>query len=478
MMHLLKFCNKRLNTNILKIFGMLAFTCSLSFGQSFKSIYKKAYHFSTTNKDSAIYNAKKLVKMAKSNNEKYMAFHMLGNTATYKGLNNLAMTGYRQAMKYSNIQEKYKVYNSLGRRMYYSGDNEKALKIAEECIIFFKENNADISLSYAYDLKANILLDKGDISSFWYFKKSAKLKNDKEVGFTYAQLANALYRFNMIDSAIHYQQLAMQNYPLKDPDSRAENYAKLAKYMATSDGHENALTWLKKANDQENKSSKVRSILSSAYLLYYLKTNDKEELVRESAKLNMLLEIMISSATNNVDKRSYIKVARDLCRDVIKANPEEYIKTSMKAKLNEYNKYEIGYKKGREHGRNEQKLINEIFGEKPNKSGTDRILTIFFAIVSAIMLVLHFVKIRWRKSKEIRKVNEIRKDKTIERIEELISARLDNTNISIIKMLQDNLGYEEIAEQLDMKDGTVRKRMIRLAKRLNRDGITDIRYFL
>lgn len=117
---------------------MLVLTYTLSFGQGFDDIYKKAYKFSTTNQDSALFYAEKLSKIAETDKQKYKAFYMLGNSASYAGLNTLSLSSYKAAMKFATGIKKYKCNNSIGAKLSDIGQYKKAISIANNSINYLK----------------------------------------------------------------------------------------------------------------------------------------------------------------------------------------------------------------------------------------------------------------------------------------------------------------------------------------------------
>lgn len=424
---------------------MLVLTYTLSFGQGFDDIYKKAYKFSTTNQDSALFYAEKLSKIAETDKQKYKAFYMLGNSASYAGLNTLSLSSYRKAMKFAKGIKKYKCNNSIGAKLSDIGQYKKAISIANNSINHLKSIRTRQSirtLSYAYDLKANALLGQKNEGCIYFFRKSLRLKNKKEIGFSHYQIVNAFYFFGMIDSAVFYQKKAVETFPVKTYDYTAKMKALLAKYLLSKGDTKNALMWLNSANKIPQVSSMVKAELHQIKALYSIGIKNKE-----LKNMDKALQSAIAQSENIIDK---------------KARHNEAIRF--------YNDISILEKRGGKEC-NEDNIV--VKSSKKNTQPGTSMFNWIFGATSLILLIMYLFKKPSILTKTSMAPEPIKKDEQIiTRIEQRTGAGVSESNKEIILLLFQGKTFKEVARELGMKEGTVYKKMGRLAKKA---GKTDIR---
>lgn len=442
----LSVCNKYyLSNKIIKTFGMLVLPYTLSFGQSFHDVYKKAYKFSTINQDSALFYSKRLVKIARTNKQKYKAYYMLGNSANYVGLTNLSINSYKAAMKFATGIKIYKCYNSMGIKLNEIGQYKKAILIADSSIRYLKNistSQSIKSLAYAYDLKANALLGQKNEGSIHFFRKSLRLKNKKEIGFSYYQIAKAFYFFGMIDSAVFYQKKAVETFPIKTSDYQAKMKALLAKYLINKGDIKNALVWLNSANKIPRVSNIIKAELHQIKALYNIGVKNKE-----LKNMNSALQSAIAESKNVVDKKARHNEAIELYNDIITLDQSI------------------------EKGHNRDSIITKTSSQ--NTQPETPIFSWIFGITSLILLVMYALKKPSIFAKTSTAPEIIKKDEQIiVRIEQRTGTIVSDSNKEIVLLLFQGKTFKEVAKELNMKEGTVYKKMERLAKKA---GKTDIR---
>lgn len=441
---------------------------NLAAGQNFKKAYKKAYSYAQTNSDSCLKYTQVAKTLANNNRQQYKAFRMAGYTAINAKLNDLALDNYRKAMSFAQTQEgRSKCFISIGWCLFNIGEKEEAEKIANECI---RDNIPD--LSYAYDLKANILLDQYDDECITLFKKSLTLKKEDEKGIVYHQIAKAFYRFGKIDKAIHHQRLAVDKFPLKDSYYKAKNRATLAKYLINKGSLDEAANHLEKADLVGSRDNEAKAIVSQAWTLYHLANGKKAKAVESYTKFDMLISNKIKEAKNANDKKAYCKTAIELYKELLNAKPNDQVKSKSKAKLDVFRALLEGIDSGIELKRKEEMFRriyeNELEKQKNKKGGSNLVWWFFFAAITVVAGLLIRLPSTKKEVQEFQHKNAI-----IARIEHVTKTIINDENKMIIEQLASGESYKNIAITMDLKEQTIRRRMIRLAQKANK---TDIRH--
>ena len=302
----------------------LCFTllCHIAKAQtSFEETYKKAYAFTTTNTDSALFWAQKCTKIAQTQSQKYKAYYFLAYNASRKCLFGLANKGYTKAAYFAkDSSKKYKAVNSLADTYLSSGNLELALKYNQISISFFKRHKNWKSLSYSYQLKANMLYKQKNYEAIELLRKVIRLRLEyapKEVGFAYHRLAETFHTFNILDSAIVYQQKALETYPIQTPEQRAFLRLQLAKYYIF-----NEQAALAKPHLQIAQSLKKRPLTQiqacHVQALYYSKTNQTQAALAEFARCDSLVESLIVAAPDVVTRQTIAEQAKQMYQDALK----------------------------------------------------------------------------------------------------------------------------------------------------------------
>jgi len=299
-----------------------ALLCHIAKAQtSFEETYKKAYGFTTTNTDSALFWAQKCAKIARTQEQKYKGYYFLAYNASRACLFGLANKGYIKAVHFAkDSSNKYKSINSLADTYLSSGDLEQALKYNQKSISFLKKHKNWKSLSYAYQLKANILYKEKNYEAIELLRKVIRLRLQyapKEVGYAYHRLAETFHTFNILDSAIVYQQKALDTYPIQTPEQQAFLRIQLAKYYIF-----NEQAALAKPHLQIAQALKKRPLtqLQACHVqaLYDSKTSQTQAALTKFAQCDSLVEALLDEAPDVVTRQTIAEQARILYQDALK----------------------------------------------------------------------------------------------------------------------------------------------------------------
>lgn len=444
---------------------------NLAAGQNFKKAYKKAYSYAQTNSDSCLKYTQIAKTTARNDQQRYKTFYIAGYVSSNVGLLDLSLENYQKALKYAHSpNDKGKAYIAIGWRLFDISEKDKAEKIANECIKYFAANDIKEDLSYAYDLKANILLDQYNQKCISFFEKSLNLKKEDEKGIVYHQIAKAFYRFGKVDKAIHYQRLAVDKFPLKSPDYKAKNWATLAKYLINKGNLGEAANAIEKADLAGSKGNEGKAIVHQAWVLYYLASG--KAAIANYARFDALMSNKVREAKNANDKKAYCKTAIELYKELLNAKPNDQVKSKSKAKLDVFRALLAGIDSGIELKRKEEMFRriyeNELEKQKNKKGGSNLVWWFFFAAITVVAGLLARLLSTRKEVQEFKRKNAI-----IARIEHITKTIINDENKTIIELLASGESYKNIALTMDLKEQTIRRRMIRLAEKANK---TDIRH--
>lgn len=434
----------------------------------FKKLHEKAYEFYKVNQDSTLFYGRKMASIAKTKYQKYQSFYMIGHAAKNLHLYNLSLESYRSALE--NAQDKEQINKSkqaIAWRLFDTGKIYEAEKIANECVLV-----KDKYLSYAHDLKATILLNNGyPHRAISHFQKSLILKPKNQKGYVYYQISRAFFRNNQIDSAIHHQRKAISTFPLKSKNDRVKMTATLAKYLIVGKQIKSGLEWLNKAENIEGLSNQSKALIESIKVI-----NEQSEV--SLARLETLTEVLISGAQSENDKLAEIKNAIYRYKDILSVRPANFIKTRCKTHIKDFKIYLEGIENGIQKGSIEGSLITEIFPNNTIKTSPKKQskwpLIIF--VITLALATLYFTISRFRKSKDKpdnRRVLIKKASAEINRIESLTKTKISEENKYIIGLLKEGYSFKEVSEITNIKEGTIRQRMRRIAEK---GGKNDIRH--
>ena len=289
--------------------------------QNYKETYKKAHDFTSTNPDSAMIWAEKCLELATDSIQKYQAHYLRAFNANKLCLHGQAINDYRLAAKTTtDSMSKYDVINSLAKTYFRSGQYIKASRLNNDCIPYFINYKHWESLSYAYELKGEILLKQQHYGALELFRKAVKLREKhepKRIGFAYAEMAKAFAQLNMYDSAIIYRRKAIANYPLKSPDETANQQTLLAKHLLSGGKPKQALRYLQKAQ-QLKKNPMTELFWNHTIGLYFMRINASTEARASFTRCEALYQGLLAKAPDIITKRTISEYAQDMYADFMK----------------------------------------------------------------------------------------------------------------------------------------------------------------
>lgn len=433
----------------------------------FKKLHEKAYSFYALDHDSTLFYGRKMKLIARTKAQKFQAFYMIGYASEHLNLRDLSLISYKKALRNSESRtNNVKCKISIASQLLSIGKSEEAKVLAKECLAHKTKY-----ISYAHDLNATILLGEGKAKqSINHFRKSISLKNNNEKGFVYNHIANTFFKLKQIDSAIHYQKIAISKFPLKSANDRAKMATTLAKYLIVNKQIKSGLEWLKKAESIEGISTQSKALIQSIKIVH-------EQSEASLVRLETLTEVLVNESQNENDKLAEIKSAIDRYNDILSVHPANFIKTRCKTHIKDFKIYLEGVESGIQKGSIEGGLITEIFPKKTVKISPKKQSKwppIIF-IITLTLATLYFTISRLRKSKDkpdSRRVLIKNASTEINRIESLTSVKLSEENKYIIALLKSGKTFKEVSEITNIKEGTIRQRMRRIAEK---GGKNDIR---
>lgn len=298
-----------------------ALLCHLAKAQtSFEETYKKAYGFTTTNADSALFWIQKCTKLAKNQEQLYKVYYLSGFNANRLCLFGSAMKNYTKALSFAiDSLSYYRANIALAKTLLSTGNLTKSFSLNQKSIHYNLQHKQWNQLSYAYDLKAWILRKQNDYSALSVSRQALKLKKrytPNEIGYGYKNLAEIFEAFNLLDSAIVYQKKALATYPIQTPEQQAFLQIQLAKYYIFNDQ-----ATLAKPHLQVARSLKKRPLtevqFSHVQGLYYSKTGQNKAALAEFARSDSLLEVLLTEAPDVVTRQTIDEQAKQLYQDAL-----------------------------------------------------------------------------------------------------------------------------------------------------------------
>ena len=286
--------------------------------QNYEKAYKKAYAFTKTNPDSAMLWAEKCLNLAKNNNELYRGHYLRGFNAKKIGMYGQAAYDYTQARSFTTDSTIYfKVTNSLANTFLDAGKPAEAIKLNEQSIEYNKRNKEWENLSYSYEVKSNILRKQKDKMALELLRKALYLRKTyapRQIGYTYETMAMAFAAFNMPDSAIRYQHLTLENYPIKSPNHLANLATQLAKYLIQNKQSNEALAYLEKAQVLK-KTPMAKFFWLHTYGLYFIQQNNGIRARQMFVRCEDLYKHMLAKASDIVTRRTINECGKELYQD-------------------------------------------------------------------------------------------------------------------------------------------------------------------
>lgn len=446
--------------------------CTAGLAQhNFKETYKKAHAFTTTNQDSALVWAKKCVFQAKSDHEKYQASYLLGFNSYRMHLYGLALKGYSQAIKYAiDSTKKYKSMNSLASVYLSIGAYSKANKLNLQSINYFKKRQQWRSLSYAYELKSIILQKQKDYAALSVLYQALKLRKKyapKEIGYAYHNLATGFATFNQYDSAVAYQRLAVEQYPLKSPDKIAQQKILLAKYLLFANQVNKARPYLKDAQ-KIRKLPMTELVWCHTLGLYLSHKQQNQRAAQTFAHCDSLLQNLLNEAPDVVTRKTISEQALEMYRDVLKLKNLKAV-----ARVRYEGKLQLIQAKLESYGK-ELTLKDTIHSkgfsqEKSISSNSSGLPTYFWwlLLTGTIGLLGYWI---WRKTHQtapptpemLELVNE---RKLIAQLEEKMGASLEVDTREMVLLCYRGKSFSEIAQLMRISRDTVRGRFRSIAQK-------------
>lgn len=288
--------------------------------QNYQKVYDKAREYMYTSSDSAILWADKCLAIAVTYEQKYKVYFLRGFNANKLCLYGQALRDYRQARHFAPDSGAYfRVNNNLANIYFYAGKYDQASKLNQQCIAFNKQAQQWVRLSYNYEVKSNILCQQKNKAALSALRQSFKLKKKHapdQIGYVYECFAQAFSVFQVYDSALVYQQLAIEHYPIKSEQKQAILYTQLARYLILNNQAPQALPCLQKVRDFR-KTAMVDLFWYHTLGLYFAKTQRKHKATHIFHYCDSLLQNLLDQAPNLLAQRSINEEAKDMYADVL-----------------------------------------------------------------------------------------------------------------------------------------------------------------
>lgn len=288
--------------------------------QGFDRTYKKARAFTITNQDSALVWATKCIGLAQTKSEKYRAHYLHGFNAFKLCMFGTALYDYEQARKFSPDSLSWsKSTNSLADTYLNAGRYSKAVQLNQQSIDFNLKTKKWVKLSYAYNVKSNILRKIKDKEALVFIRKALQLRKKhapQQVGYVYEEAAKVFATFQKYDSAVVYQRLALKHYPNKSSNIMTSLHTQLAQYLIMAQQESKALTHLQKARFLK-KNGMRQLFWHHTFGLYLLRIQQIPKARQIFAYSDSLLQNLLDKAPDWVTQRTISEYAQEMYRDLL-----------------------------------------------------------------------------------------------------------------------------------------------------------------
>ena len=295
-------------------------TISLNLRADFEKAYKKARAFTNTHQDSAMVWAEKCLDLAKTNAQKYKAYYLRGFNAKKLCMYGTARHDYTQAREYSPDSVSYfRINNNLANTYLAIGNHNLANKLNQQSITFNQKAKEWINLSYAYEVKSNILRKSRNKYAITILQKVIKLRKQyapKQIGYAYERMANVLATFERYDSAIVYQRLALKHHPIKSPENQVSLHTQLARYLIMGDQPHEAHRYLEQVRNLK-KPSMIQVFWENTYGLYWISQGNLTKAQQVFAQCDLLLHNLFHGSSDLVSQRTISGYIKDMYQEIL-----------------------------------------------------------------------------------------------------------------------------------------------------------------
>lgn len=304
------------------LFGLWCMLCCpVQAQQNYQETYQKARMYTNTHSDSAMLWAEKCLELATTREQKYKAYYLRGFNANKLCMQGQALDDYQNARHFAPDSVAYfRINNNLANIYLFAEKHEQAIKLNEQCIAFNTQAQQWVRLSYNYEVKSNILCEQKDEAALKALRKAVSLRKKhapQQIGYAYESLAKAFAVFSVYDSALVYQQLAIENYPDKSEQETATLHTKLAKYLILNNQTRQALKHLQRAQPLK-KVALAELFWCHTFGLYLAKAQQKQKANETFHNCDSLLQKLLDQAPDIVTQRSISQYAVTLYQDVLK----------------------------------------------------------------------------------------------------------------------------------------------------------------
>ena len=286
--------------------------------QNYEKAYKKTRSLTNTNPDSAMIWAEKCLHWTRTSKQKYKAHYLRGFNARKLGMYKQAIYDYIQARDFTTDSTVYfKVTNSLANAFLDAGKLNEAIRLNRQSIEYNKRNEIWAKLSYAYEVKSNILRKQKDEAALSVLQKALRLREKhvpKEIGYVYERMAKAFATFGMLDSAVKHQDLAIKHYPIKSSYKIATLHTQLAKYLITNKQTSEALPHLQKAQKLK-KTLMAEFFWNHTFGLYLVGINANRKAYKMLTHCDILYQNLLAKAPDIVTRRIINECGKELYED-------------------------------------------------------------------------------------------------------------------------------------------------------------------
>lgn len=332
------------------LWGLLCVWCFPSQAQqNYEKAYKKAHAFTSSSQDSALVWATKCVRLAQTKDEKHRAYYLHGFNAFKLCMYGTALYDYEQAREFAPDSVAYfRINNNLASTYLRAGQHAKATKLNQQSIRFNLVAKKWVNLSYAYNVKSNILCKVNDQRALVFIHKALQLRKKyapKQVGYVYEEAARIFSTFQKYDSAVVYQRLALKHYPSQSSNVVASLHIQLAQYLIMANQAPKALAHLQKARGLQ-KNGMRQLFWCHTFGLYLSRMQQMPKARQIFSHCDSLLQSLLVQTSSIVNRQTISEYAQEMYHSILelknlKITEQEFYENrldSAKADLKRYRK--------------------------------------------------------------------------------------------------------------------------------------------
>ncbi|WP_045113201.1 tetratricopeptide repeat protein [Microscilla marina] len=468
---------------------------------NYRQLCKKAQDLYQAQPDSAIHYARKALNAAQKVTEKAYAHELIAYYSQHLGYYGMATQHYKAAYKfYHSLANKAAMLNNMAFCYNNAGNHQTAISISHKAIEHFKRLKDSTKLMHAYNLLANcyrarLSFTNADSTYKLALSMAIKRGTPQDLANLYDDMARFKEKLNEYNSAISYQQLALDTQPNACRAKKVIRLTRMIQLCLLAQKPEAAKLYLTKVNALGTTTSKALIQLYAARgLLHFINRNETAAKLSYK-RCDSLLTLLSESSQNYLQQKYVHKTAYEIYHrawrvlhtlwfygDRVRFKPAKtWAKARMKAEKNWYKRSKVAMTL-------KDALVIERY--RP-KTQIVRQINLWWLLVITLVLITgglliyrkreqslhaHTNFIKAIKASPVKGFEELSPQEVdmLQSIEGHIQGKLNTDDIKILVMVARNYKYAQISVAVGLNVGAIKTRIKRLKDQCQVKNIRDL----